>query len=773
MTPIEDSAAADGPAAERAARGPFRALCAKLRRRAGTPFHPAGKLRPEPEVGHWRSQGFDSYFYVPMRCQAGLLRIRFEATLLDAGSDRRDRWRLYFDIGEGFREEDSVAVALSGGAIEIAMVIDLPAPVRAFRVEPGEKACRFVLHKLVLSPLATPRPVMPAVLGQMAELHRRGVLGRKLMQAGGMLLRGDWRGLRQRLASDPAGEAAVYRGWLRRRAMTEDLHRRFVARGAALSVRPSFSIIMPTFNSPPAFLVKALESVQAQTYPDWELLAVDDGSTDQSALAILRDFAARDPRIKPTFLPANSGIAAASNVALEQAGGDYVALLDHDDELAPHALHAFAEAIDRAPQADWLYSDEDKIDEAGHRSSPFFKPDWSPAYFLSCMYSCHLGVYRTSLARRLGGFRPEYDFAQDYDLALRFAATTSNIVHVPDVLYHWRMLPQSTASGGQAKPQAELAARRAVQDFVDRGAYGGKVEAGPVPGTHRVRLAIAGRPLVSIAIPTAGYRNEAPGGGWYVLDLVRSIRERTTYPDVEIVISENGDLAPELEQGLRGLGARFVRYESELFNLSDKINQLAEAARGDYLLLLNDDTRVISPGWVEEMLMWCQQDGISGVGAKLFFPDGRIQHAGVLLLGQGPSHPYYLHHGSEIGQVCSAVVPRDYSAVTGACMMVRRADFQAVGGFDPAYRINYNDVDFCMRLNAHTGGHFVFTPYACLEHYESVSRPEHVLGDLEKFNRQWSTIVGHDPFYNPNLSQSSARFALAADPRPLHDIYGL
>lgn len=772
MTGIENTRADDG-SAERTTRGRFHALRMLLKRQAGLPFHPAGNLRPDATAGHWRSDGFDCYFYVPLHAQSGLLSIRFAATLPDAEEERRDRWRLYFDIGEGFREEDSISITFSGSRIEIATTIDLPAPVRAFRIDPSEQPCRFMLHELALAPLADARPRSFALFGQIADLHRRGVLGRKLVRAGGMLLRGDWQGLRQRLALGRTAETAAYANWLRHRAMTKDLRRRFIAKAAEFQLKPCFSIIMPTFNSPSALLEKAIESVLAQTYPEWELLAIDDGSTDPAVRGILEGFASRDPRIRPIFLPANGGIARASNAALAQANGDYIALLDHDDALAPHALHAFADAINRDPRADWLYSDEDKIDQKDRRSAPFFKPDWSPAYFLSCMYSCHLGVYRTSLAKSLGGFRPDYDFAQDYDLALRFASVTSHVVHIPDVLYHWRTLPQSTASGSQAKPRAELVARRAVQDFVDRGPYGGAVVAGPLPGTHRVCFDIAGQPLVSIAIPTAGYRSGARNESWYVLDLVRSIRERTTYPNIEIVISENGDLAPNLERALRNENVRFVRYESEVFNLSDKINRLAAAARGEYLLLLNDDICVISHNWIEEMLMWCQQDGISGVGAKLFFPDGRIQHAGVLLLGQGPSHPYYLHPASEIGQVCSAVVPRDYSAVTGACMMVKRPDFLAVGGFDPAYRINYNDTDFCIRLNTHTGGHFVFTPYACLEHHESVSRPEPVLGDLEKFNRQWPQKIGRDPFYNINLSQNSARFALAAQSRSLQETYEL
>nr|WP_052232470.1 glycosyltransferase [Methylobacterium sp. ZNC0032] len=767
-----ETMAADGDGAETGGHGPSGWLRALLKRQAGQPFHPGGNLRPDTMAGHWRSDGFDCYFYVPQRTPAGLLSVRFVATLPDADEQHRDCWRLYFDIGEGFRQEDSVAIPTCGGRIEIATIIDLPAPARALRIDPSAMPCRFALHDLALSPLAVPQPRSFALLGQLRDLHRRGVLARKVMRAGGMLMRGEWRALRQRIASGGSGEAAAYGLWQRKRTMTDELRQRFIAKAAEFPIKPRFSIIMPTFNSPPVYLDKAIGSVLAQTYPDWELLVVDDGSTDPATHRILNEVAARDPRIRPTFLPANGGIAQASNVALAQASGDYIALLDHDDMLAPHALHAFADAISRHPQADWLYSDEDKIDEAGRRSAPFFKPDWSPAYFLSCMYTCHLGVYRTSLARRLGGFRPEFDFAQDYDLALRFAAATKQIVHIPDILYHWRMLPQSTASGGEAKPQAELAARRALQDFVTTGRHHGRVEPGPLPGTHRVRFDIVGEPLVSIAIPTAGYGSDN-GRSWYVLDLVRSIRALTTYGNIEIVVAENGDLAPALEQALRELGVRSVRYESPVFNLSDKINRLAEAARGDFLLLLNDDMRVISRGWIEEMLMWCQQDGISGVGAKLFFPDGRIQHAGVLLLGQGPSHPYYLHPASEIGQVCSAVVPRDYSAVTGACMMVRRADFLAVGGFDPSYRINYNDIDFCLRLNAHTGGHFVYTPQACLEHHESVSRPEPERGDLARFNRQWADIVGRDPFYNSNLSQSSPRFALTADPQSLRESYGL
>jgi GT2 family glycosyltransferase len=742
--------------------------------RLATTLYPAGELTREAEAGIWSADGSDPHFYVPARCRSSLVRVRYRATLLDAGQENEGLWRLYYDLGEGFREQDSFSVATFGPEIELDLVIGLPGPVSAFRLDPVPRQGRFRLHAFEIESLSGIRTRLGLAAARVVDLHRRGLLRAKLTEAAKLLAKGDGRDLGRRLFRLDSNDPCLYQRWVDAREVTPERHARFVEKGRAFALRPRFSLIMPTYNSPPAFLDKALESVLAQTYPDWELLVVDNGSVGEATKSVLERFAARDARIKVRYLPSNTGIAAASNMALAAASGDYIALIDHDDTIEPHALHAFAEAINRRPAADWLYSDEDKIDVDGRRSGPFFKPDWSPAYFLSCMYTCHLGVYRTSLVRRLGGFRSEFDFAQDYDLALRVAAETTNIVHVPDMLYHWRMLRQSTASGPGAKPQAEDAARRALQDFLDRGRYPGQVEEGPVRGTHRVRFDIAGAPLVSIAIPSAGYRTCATGTeSWFVLDLVRSIRARTSYPNIEIVIADNGDFDPRLTQQLTGLGARIVHYAGAPFNLSDKMNLVVEATRGDYVILLNDDMSVITPDWVGEMLMWCQQDGVSGVGAKLIFPDQRLQHVGVLLLGQGPSHPYYLHDRSEIGQVCSAIVPRDYSAVTGACMMVRRSDFLAVGGFDPAFRINYNDVDFCLKLNRHTGGHFVFTPYACLHHYESVSRPEAAASDLQQFNAKWASAVGHDPYYNPHLSQRSARFEISANVTSLEESYGL
>lgn len=737
-------------------------------------LYPGGEIAREPETGAWRASGGESYFYASVRCRSSLIRVRYRATHLDAREHEESRWRLYYDAGEGFRGEDSVSILTFGRDVALDLMVELPGPVSAFRLDPMEKKGRFALHAFEIESLSGFKTRLGIAVGEVARLRRRGALRGKLKQAAKLILKGDGKLIRKKLLQHETDDPARYRRWIQQHEVTPERHAALVAKGRSLVLRPRFSIIMPTYNSPIDFLEKAIESVLSQTYPDWELLIVDDGSSERAVRAALERYAGQDKRVRVRYLERNAGISAASNAALAMASGDYVALLDHDDEIQPHALHAFAAAVNRHPGADWLYSDEDKIDVNGQRSAPFFKPDWSPAYFLSCMYTCHLGVYRTSLVRRLGGFRSEFDLAQDYDLALRVAAQTKNIVHVPDVLYHWRTLPQSTAAGGDAKPKAEAVARRAVQDFVDRGRYPGRVEEGPVRGTHRVRFDILGEPLVSIAIPSAGYRSSAAGGGsWFVLDLVCSIRAKTSYRNIEIVVADNGDFDPELTAELTKLGVRIVHYAGTPFNLSEKMNLVVAATRGDYVVLLNDDMSVIGEDWIGEMLMWCQQDGVSGVGAKLLFPDHRLQHVGVLLLGQGPSHPYYLHERSEIGQVCAAIVPRDYSAVTGACMMVRRADYLAVGGFDPAFRINYNDVDFCMKLNRHTGGRFVFTPYASLYHYESVSRPQAAAEELANFNAKWAAIVGRDPYYNPNLSPSSNRFEIGSHAPDLDEAYEL
>jgi glycosyltransferase involved in cell wall biosynthesis len=380
------------------------------------------------------------------------------------------------------------------------------------------------------------------------------------------------------------------------------------------------------------YLRRAIESVRSQNYPHWELCIADDGSTSPALQRLLEEYTRIDPRIRAVFLPENRGIAAASNAALGLATGDYVALLDHDDELAEHALFRMAEAIVGDRCVDVLYSDEDKIDIDGRHVEPFFKPDWSPELFLACMYTCHLGVYRTALVREAGGFRSEYDSAQDYDLMLRLLERAPQIQHIPDVLYHWRKLPTSAATAVSAKPQAPDAGRRALQDYLERTGRPGIVQRGALPGLHRVRYRILGRPKVSIIIASACRPVGVNGSATYhVLRCVESIRRKSTYANYEILlVHHEDDLTPELWATLDRLGVVCLPYD-EPFNWSTAMNRGATAATGDHLLFLNDDMEIITPDWLEALLEFSQQSEIGAVGGKLLFPNGELQHVGVLV----------------------------------------------------------------------------------------------------------------------------------------------
>jgi GT2 family glycosyltransferase len=724
---------------------------------------------------HWRADTDKPMWLLPIATSTRYLEIRFTARIVSgAGRTRAGTWRIYYDAGEGFVDKKSRWFQFYQDRIEIRAIVRLRGPAFAFRVAPTDFPCEFVVDRFDLIALRRVWAIPKMGATRISELRQRGTLGDALGRWARFLATGQVLKAYEALFGPMNVSPALYEQWIDLRKITRERRAKFTSRIGALGRLPVFSVIMPTYNSSPEFLERAIQSVKSQVYPHWELCIADDGSTSTAVRDVIRRHT-DDARVKAVFLDKNVGISGASNAALAVAAGDYIALLDHDDEVAPHAFYAFAVAINERPEADWLYSDEDKIDEKGRRFGPLFKPDWSPAFFQGCMYTCHLGVYRRDLAVKLGGFRSDFDSAQDYDLALRFARATSQIVHVPDVLYHWRTLPQSTASGAEAKPEAERAARRALQAYLDSGPIKGHAEPGPFPGSHRPRYEIQGEPLISIVIPSAGRSSEVgEGPSWFVLDLVRSICSVTEYQRFEIIVADNDDFDPELRKQLDELGVRRAVYRAPVFNISEKMNLLVEAARGEYVVLLNDDMRVINREWLNEMLMWCQQSDIAAVGVKLMFPNGRIQHAGVLMLAQGPSHVYYDEEAATaVGLVGSAVMAREYSAVTGACLMTRRKDYLTVGGFDPAYRINYNDVDFCMRLKAHTGGRIVYTPYALLYHYEAVSKEPAPESELGRINTQWHDIMGHDPYYNIHLSQYSSICALSHYILPIESQYGL
>ena len=551
---------------------------------------------------------------------------------------------------------------------------------------------------------------------------------------------------------------------------------------AALPHRPLISIITPVYNTDPRWLRAAIESVRRQVYDNWQLCLCDDASTSLETVQTLREYE-NDPRIKIRYSPSNGGISAASNAALDLADGEFVALLDHDDELTPDALAEVVRHINARPDAQVIYSDEDKLDLQGNRCDAYFKPDWSLDHFLTCMYTCHFMVARRQLVIDAGGFRVGFEGAQDYDLVLRMldrlGESTTAIHHVPRILYHWRKLPESTASAGAAKPWAIDAGRRALEDFASRNAMQAEVLPGGAAGLYRVRRAIRGRPLISIVIPTSG---KASVRGKERIDMlaqaIGSIVHGSSYDNYEFIIvlsgvprdvAQPGDASGRLldtsYRALEGTRHHIVRFERVgLFNFAASINAGAAAASGEHLLLLNDDVEAITPDWLTSMLELSQEPAIGAVGPKLLYPDGRLQHIGIVLGVAGvAAHPFHQHPGVSTGYGGSAMIVRNYSAVTGACLMTRREVFEQVGRFDERFPSDFNDIDYCLRLHR-AGYRIVYTPWAQLYHHESASygirRQDYAL--LAEMRRRWGAVIDNDPFYNPNLTRDFPDYRLDA-----------
>lgn len=524
--------------------------------------------------------------------------------------------------------------------------------------------------------------------------------------------------------------------------------------------QPTISILLPVYNPPLEFLRRALDSVRRQSYGNWQLCACDDGSTDKQVAELLRQYATEEARVNVSFAPANGGIAQASNRALALATGEFLGLLDHDDELAPEALYEVVRTLQEV-DADVLYTDEDRLDAAGNHTEPRCKPAWSPDLLLSCMYVSHLVVYRRQLVLDVGGFRQGFDGSQDYDLALRVTERTEKIAHIPKILYHWRKVAASASARRQAREAVTEAGRRALTEALQRRRIEGEVENQPRFGFYRVRRALVAAGKVSIIIPTRD-------GFEQLRRAVQSIESKSLYRDYEILIVDNGSRDRATLDYLRASPHGVLRLD-EAFNFSRLCNRAAKQAQGDYLLFLNDDTEVISGEWLSAMLEQAQRPEVGAVGAKLLYADGRIQHAGVLLgvgaRGRGApgaggadvgvaGHALRYEDGfSGAGYLNYANVARNYSAVTAACLMVRRAVFAEVGGFDEeAFAISYNDVDFCLRLGAR-GYRIVYTPYALLYHKESASRGLQAYPQAAATLRgRWQRQLASDAFYNPNLA---------------------
>jgi glycosyltransferase involved in cell wall biosynthesis len=526
--------------------------------------------------------------------------------------------------------------------------------------------------------------------------------------------------------------------------------------------RPRFSIITPIYETPPAILDALLATVQNQTFTDWELCLADDGSKAPHIREVLARASAEDPRIKVFHREQNGGIVEASNDCLDLATGEFVAFLDHDDELVPHALERMSEIIDTWSDIDYIYSDEDKIDEAGRHSDPFYKPDWSPERFRCQMYTCHFGVHRRSLVEEVGRFRAEYNGSQDFDLVFRVTEKARRIHHIPEVLYHWRIIAGSAAGDAQAKPYAWLAGAEAIQSHCDRTGFEAEVEHTlEHPGWYHLRPRLTDTPLVSIIIPTNGTRRDVYGKDAVLIEhAIESIAATSTYEKYELIVVLDDDAEDDVAERIERAGGdrvKIIPYSRE-FNFAEKINLGACYANGDHLLLLNDDVEVDTPEWIESLLMYSRQDAIGAVGARLLFGDGRLQHVGIVNTQHGPTHVFYGYRNDYVGYFSAARMPANYLAVTAACMMTRRLLFEEIGGLCTDFPSSYNDVDYCFKL-IDRGLRVAYNPEATLYHFESSSRsPVINHADYDLLTRRWRSFLERDPYNNPNFLGSSANF---------------
>jgi glycosyltransferase involved in cell wall biosynthesis len=560
--------------------------------------------------------------------------------------------------------------------------------------------------------------------------------------------------------------------------------------------RPLISVLMPTYDTPERWLVRAIESVRRQLYENWELCIADDASKAPHVRKILARYQQKDPRIKVVYRETNGHISAASNSALALVHGEFLALLDHDDELRPHALACVALELDAHPDADLVYSDEDKIDENGHRYDHYFKPDWNPDLFLVQNYISHLGVYRTLLVREVGGFRVGYEGSQDWDLAMRVVERTApeRIRHIPKILYHWRSVPGSTAMLIGAKSYATQAAEKVITEHLIR--RGIEATISPTKGSYwRVHYPLPDpAPRVTLIIPTRNRLN-------VLRPCIESLREKTTYPNFEVLIVDNDSDDPETlsylaqletdDANASGRGqpdadasadagtpatripVRVLRFPGE-FNYSAINNFGVQHTDAPVIGLLNNDLEVIHGDWLEEMVSHALRPEIGCVGAKLYYPTDRIQHAGVILgIGGVAAHAWQTHPRGAAGQAHRNLLQQNLSAVTAACLVIRREVYVEVGGLDESLRVAFNDVDFCLKVRA-AGYRNFWTPYAELYHHESASRgAEDTLEKRDRFRKEveyvmakWGDLLQHDPAYNPNLTLTINDFTLALPPRP-------
>ena len=524
------------------------------------------------------------------------------------------------------------------------------------------------------------------------------------------------------------------------------------------------SVLVPAYRTPEVFLKQMMESVLLQTYPYLELCIADGSGTDDSVENVVKEYQKKDPRIRYRRLEKNEGIAGNTNAAIEMASGEYLALFDHDDLLSPNALFEVASAIEKE-KADVVYTDEDKVtSDLKEHFQPHFKPDFNPDLLCANNYICHLFVVKRSLALKLGGQDPAYDGAQDYDFIFRCTENAEKIVHVAKILYHWRVHQASTADNPSSKLYAFDAGKRAIEAHLARAGAKAEVSHTKDLGFYRVKYQVQGNPLVSIVIPNKDEKET-------LKKCLESIWKKTSYSNYEIILVENNSTTQEIRDYYKELdGKERVRvvYWDKEFNYSAINNFGISHAKGEYILCLNNDITVISPDWMEELLANCQRPEVGIVGARLYYPDNTIQHAGIVLGMGGCAGSLFVGLArSRGGYLHKAALQQDLSAVTAACFMVKKEVFEKAGGFEEKLAVAFNDVDFCLKVR-HAGYLVVYDPYAELYHHESKTRgyenteakKRRFQEEIEYMRCHWMPDILRDPYYNENLSLKASDYSL-------------
>lgn len=736
------------------------------------PWIALNQLSVDPERKHgWASEGNDPYFILDLEhlSQTGKGWYQFNLTL-DCPT-KQGLAKFYLDTGKGFNEFETVTLPYKK-AVTASRLFYLDSPLVALRFDPLEQEGPFSVSQFEITAISDSQ-IEPALLARIQQEHQsyRNMELTKIKESisseSGSLSMDRLVSLYNETFTLPSLD---YEEWIET-VETPSLPDKGDVKLILETMQkpPLISVVMPVYNPEEVYLRACIDSVLEQSYPYWELCIADDKSPKEHVQRVLREYEAKDPRVKVVYRQQNGHISAASNSALQIATGEFVALLDHDDALPEHALLFMAQTIHSQPNARILYSDEDKLNAKGERFEPHFKSDWNPDLFFSQNYVSHLGVYHHDLLKKISGFRLGVEGSQDQDLLLRCLphVQADQIVHIPRVLYHWRTVEGSTALASGEKSYTTDAGIKALQDYFATRQPGVKVEAGRVPNTYRVCYPIPEpAPLVSLLIPTRDRRSLTETA-------VRSILEKSTYTNYEILILDNGSVEAETLEFFSQIQeedhrVKVLAYDYP-FNYSAINNFGARHAKGTIIGLINNDIEVINPEWLTEMVSHSLRPEIGCVGAKLYYPNDTLQHGGVILgIGGVANHSHKHFSRTHPGYFARLVCTQNYSAVTAACLLIRKEIFDAVEGLDEEnLHVAFNDVDFCLKVRE-AGYRNLWTPYAELYHYESISRgaedsPEKIARFAREVNfmkSKWGKHLELDPFYSPNLSKDREDFSI-------------